>query len=567
MDKTTLQLIGPAARKRIYRGVKAVADAIAPTLGPAGRSALLPRSYNRGPRIADDGYMVAENVRPKDEHEAAAAEAFKEMIKKTNELVGDGTTSTGIIGFNLYDRTYRDLLSEETPTASLEGVKRGGVNVVERAREMKEAAKLVIEEIKKHAKPIKTLADLERIAFIAIKDEEAAKTVAKMAWELGRDEGGNFVDNHVDVVEGYKGVIETETVSGMKFPAKVAHRAFVTVPERYEMVLDNTAVLITNWKLDNPYELVALLQRVKAPKLAIFAPEFSQGVLTSMVASFKNGVFSYPVKCPALRTVQMEDLAVYTGARVIDKDTGAKIDNVTAADLGFAEKIVVKDTENREDATLMGGRGYKVKRGEKNLVEERREVLKGQLNESRNDLDRMQLGKRIANLSSAVGVVRVGAATDKETLHLKLKIEDGVFACKAALQEGYVKGGGLCLKEIAEKLPKSVLTDALRAPYELIQKNAGGALEIGKDVIDPAKVVRLEVEHAVSIASTLIQVEVSMPEEREDTPADGYVMIAAAIDRYVRMEAKHLGLLKDNEDVAESERNEAFDRAMLGADK
>lgn len=567
METITETLIGAAARRKIWRGVNAVVNAIAPTLGPAGRSAILPRSYNRGPRIADDGYMVAENVQLRDPHERAAADAFKEAIKKTNELVGDGTTSTGIIAGALYNGVYTELSVEDVPTASLEGVKKGGVNVVERAKEMRTAMALVVEEIKKQAKPVKTLVDLEKIAFIAIKDEAVAKTVADMAWKIGRDEAGNFVDNHVDVVEGYKGEIETEVIVGMKFPSKVAHRGFVTDLARYEMVANDVAVLITNYKLDNPFELIRLLERVKAPKIAIFAPEFSTGVLTTMVATVKNGIFCYPIKSPALRTVQMEDLGVYTGARVIDKDTGAKLEGVTASDLGFAEKIVVKDTENREDATLIGGRGHKVKRGESNLVEERRTMLKSQLKEARNDIDRIQLEKRIANLSSAVGVIRVGGATDKETLHMKLKIEDGVFACKAALQEGYVKGGGLCLKEIAEKLPKNALTEALRAPYELIQKNAGGVLEIGKDVIDPAKVVRQEVEHAVSIASTLIQVEVSMPEMREEGPAEGYKEIAKAIDRFVLIQSKQWGLFKESQDMAESDREAAFDTAMHEANK
>lgn len=541
----TAPLVGPKARKKILAGVNAVVTAISPTLGPKGRSALLPRSYNRGPRIADDGYFVAENVNPRDEHERLAADAFKEAIRKTNERAGDGTTSTGVIAGKLINETFEKLSDQDIPAA---GAPPKSADVIAIQQEMKTTKDLVVEEIKKRAKPIKTLADLERIALIAVKEEIPAKLVAKMAWDVGRDSSGTFIDNHIDVIEGYKGEIETEVITGMKFPSKVAHRAFVTKPERHEMVADQVPVLITNHKLDNPYVVVAILDKLKVSKIAIFAPEFGTGVLTSLIKTTQNGLFCFPIKSPALRTVQLEDLAAYTGAKVIDKDVGMKLENITIRDLGYAERIVVKDTENREDAILLGGKGEKLAGKQKTMIEDRREMLKEQLGEARNDLDKKQLNLRIANLSSAVGIIRVGSSTDNENLQLKLKIEDGVFACKAALQEGYVQGGGLCLKDIAEKLPESVLTSALKAPYELIQKNAGGKLDIGKEVIDPAKVVRLEVEHAVSVASTMITTEIVIPEIREKGPAEGYEDIAKAIRFFAVLFGKQHSLIKDAED-------------------
>ena len=386
-----------------------------------------------------------------------------------------------------------------------------------------------------------------------------------MVWEIARDGAGNYIDNHIDVVEGYKGGIETETVRGMRFPSKIAHRAFINKPERFEMIAEDVAVFITNFKLDNPFEVVALLNNCKVPKIALFAPEFSAGVIKSLVETTKNGLFCYPVKSPALRTDQLEDLAVYTGATVIDKDTGKKLINVRAADLGFAERIIVKDTENKEDAVLLGGKGEKTKRGDGSLVYERCKILKEQIKESRNELTTITLQKRIANLSSAVGVIRVGASTDKEGLYLKLKIDDGVYACKAALEEGYVEGGGLCLKKIAEKLPENVLTESLKAPYELIQKNCGG-IAIGKDVIDPAKVVKMEVEHAVSIASTMLMIDVSIAEKREISEAEGLELVARAVLKGVYYEAKHTSMLKENEDEMEADRMKIFEEIML-ADK
>jgi len=565
MDKTSEPVIGAEARKKILAGVNKVYNVVRLTLGPEGRNALLPRTYNRGPRNTNDGVTIAQNVRPKDEYEQLVSEYYNEGSKKTNELVGDGTTTTAVIAGFLTNQILTELTAKDIPSASLVGSKTSRKGVRALRQEMKDAKDKVIAEIKAIAKPIKTLADLEKIAIVSIgkEDEGVAKTVAKLVWEVGRDDAGNFIDNNIDVVEGYKGEVETEITKGMKFSAKVAHSAFVNNPGRFEMVAEDVAVFITNYKLDNPYEVVGILERVKVAKIAIFSPDFSPVVIKSLIETTKGGLFCYPIKCPALRTEVLKDLAVYTGATVIDKDTGAKLANVQATDLGFATRIIVKDTENREDATLRGGRGELKKVGDVNAITERIETLKSQLKEARNDVTRITLEKRIASLSSAVGIIRVGATTSAEGLYLKLKIEDGVYACKAALQEGYVEGGGKCLKKIAEKLEKNILTDALVAPYDQIQKNAGGQLEIGKEIIDPAKVVRLEVEHGVSVASMLITVEILLPETKEKMPGDGYADIAKAISRYSYYWAKHQGLLKASEDEAEADRDKEFERVML----
>lgn len=567
MDKTSEPISGIQARKKILNGVNKVFNVVKLTLGPEGKNAILPRTFNRGPRVTNDGVTISDNVRLRDEYEAIAADTFKEGSKRTNELVGDGTTGTAVIAGNLINQIFNEISSDDIPLAQLEGVKskRKGVRAIR--QEMKDAKELVIAEIKGRAKPIKTLAELEKIAVISIgkEDDTIAKIVANVVWETARDATGNFINNYIDVVEGYKQEIETEIIRGMRFPSKVAHRSFVNRPERFEMVGDDVAVLVTNYKMDNPHEVLEILNKLKVAKIAFFSPEFSNSVMALMIANIqKAGFLLYPVKCPSLRTEQLEDLAAYTGATVIDKDSGRKLINVTVEDLGFAGKIVVKDTENREDAVLLGGKGEKSKIGDGTRITERVEKLKGQLKEARTELVRLQLEKRIANLSSAVGVIRVGATSSAEGLYLKLKIEDGAFACKAALEEGYVQGGGLCLKKIAEKLDKNILTEALKSPYEQIQRNAGGGLEIGKDVIDPAKVVRLEVEHGVSVASMMITTDILIPETREKSPAEGYESIAKAINQYAFYWAKQQGIIKSNEDEMEGDRNRAFEDVING---
>lgn len=560
MTETTVTLVGAKARLKVRSGVEKVYNAVRRTLGPEGRNALLPRTYNRGPRITNDGITVIELARQlKDDHERLAAEAFAEGSKRTNELAGDGTTATSVIGGTLYLEALDRLPTDDTPVAGMQ--KGRGVRALR--KEMKDVKEIVISKIKERAVQIDTLEDLKKISVISIgkEDQEVADKVAELVWNVGRDSDGAFVDNHIDVVEGYKGEVETERTEGMRFPSKLANRVFVNRPERFEMVAEDVAVFITNYSLDNPHEVVGILEKAikgGVTKIALFAPKYSNLVLKSLIETTKNGFFCFPVLAPALRTEQLIDLSVYTGATIIDKDTGRKLANVTAADLGFATKIVVKDTEAKDDAIILGGRG-----AGSEMIADRIKVLKEQLVESKTDIARMQLERRIANLAAAVGVVRVGASTNAESLFLKLKIEDGVNACKAALQEGYVKGGGLCLKEIADEMEENVLTNALKAPYLQIQENAGGVVDITEDIIDPAKVIRLEVEHAVSIASSLITADIIIADVADRPVYDGYEAVAKAILKGVYFEAKHKGQIQESQDEQDMDMQRVFDEVML----
>lgn len=557
-NDVTVTLTGAKARKKVRAGVEKVFNAVRRTLGPEGRNALLPRTYNRGPRITNDGITVIELARQlKDEHERLAAEAFAEGSKRTNELAGDGTTATSVIGATLYFDIVDQLPQDDVPSV---GTAKKGVRALR--REMMDIKDEVVRRIKENTTPISTLEDLKQIAVVSIgkEDKDVSDKVAELVWNVGRDEDGLFIDNHIDVVEGFKGEVEVERTEGMRFPSKLAHRAFINRPERFEMVAEDVHVLVTNFNLDNPHELVAIMEKaVKAgiTKLAIFAPQYSALVIKSMIESTKNGFWCYPVLSPALRTEQLIDLGEYVGARIVDKDS-RKLTNVIPDDFGFAQKIVVRDTEVRDDAVLIGGRG-----AGSEAVKSRLQILKSQLVEAKTDLSRIQLEKRIANLSSAIGVVRVGASTNAELLYLKLKIEDGVNACKAALQEGYVKGGGLCLKEIADQMGQNVLTNALMAPYLQIQENAGGVVEIGEDIIDPAKVIRLEVEHAVAIASSLITTDIIIANVADRPVYDGYELLAKAFGKMAFYQAKHYGLLQEAADESNADMERAFEETIL----
>ena len=554
--KSTKLILGNKSREKILRGINTIYDAVKLTLGPSAGSALMYRTYARGPRIVDDGHTIAQCIEPKDEFENLVANVLKEAAERTNQRAGDGTASTITLAGKLVNDIFAKFSDSDKSYASSK------MNVQKIRKELLNLSKQVQEKIKERSKKIESLEDLEKIAIVSLGNEEVGKIVAKLVYEVG-------VDGFIDVIDGYRGELETEVIKGARFPAKPGAKAFVNNPKRFEMVIEDCPVFLTNYKLDNDNQIRQTFQRLlsKNSKLAILAPEFSEQVLISMVQTTKQGVFMFPVKVPSLRTEQFEDLAIYFGATFIDKNTGKKLENAEESDLGFVSKLVVKDTENREDAIALGGRGVgesrmKIANRDYQLsspVDERIKILKEQITEERIDSHKKLLERRIASLASAIGVIRVGASTTAESLPLKLKIEDAQYSCKSALEEGYVKGGGLCLKEIAEEMPESILTNALKAPYEQIQTNNEESFEIDKDVIDPAKVVRLEVEHAISVAANLITCKLIVAEEREKSPAEGYEEIARAIMFYNKIVNKQQSIYKENEFEIEKDKMAGYE--------
>ena len=538
MKHTLIAQDGQALRY-IKQGVDLIYGAVKRTLGPEAGTTLMYRTFNRGPRNVDDGFYTAEVIIPKNPFVKLASEFFKEATMRTNRKVGDGTSATTVVAGVLFNDVYSKLQAKTQGYSS--GKTSGGV--MQMKRDILESAKEVKESITKSAKPIKSLADLQKIASISLgEDGELSKTIASMAFDVG-------VDGFIDVVEGHKGEVETEVIKGMRFPAKVCGKAFVNKPERFEMVVEDCPVFITNYKMDNDLLSRFVVSKFESTKAILIAPDFSEQVLVNMVLARQNGTFLWPVKVPSLRTEQMEDLAVYCGAKLYDKNKGDKLEHFKKEDLGSLEKLIVKDVETKEDAIALGGRGI----GD---VAARIKTLRGQLEETKEPQFKMLMERRIASMASAGGVIRVGSPTDAESLPLKLKIEDVVYACKAALKSGYVKGGGVCLKEIADKLPdEHILKTALLAPYKQIQENAGGSLDIGKDVIDPADAVYYAVEHATSVVSSLITVKNLIPEAPENEAGEGEMAIANAIDGYVKAWKREKGIMTENEKLQQQDMN------------
>lgn len=570
MSRPTKTLTGEKARRAILEGVHAIYEPVRRTLGPQGRNALLYRTFNRGSRITNDGVTVAECQEPKDVFQRLAAAAFKEACKRTNEKVGDATTGTTVVAGKLFIDVFKMLSEGKSEFTRSDS---GKVGVMTLRKQILETAELVKAAIKKSATKVETLEELEKIAIVSVEDEELGKIIAKMAWEVG-------IDGFIDVVEGYKGEIETEVIRGFRFPGKVGAKAFVNNPTRYEMVAQDAAVLVTNYAFDNASETAPMLQALNktVSKLIVIAPSFSENILVQMVNATKQGFFFFPVAVPALRTEQFEDLAIYCGAQFIDKNKGKKLRMVDANDLGFLEKLIIKDTEAREDAIATGGKGALdemmsytdteiVEEKGKNVkrkvlkekvsskVAERIAVLKGQLAETQQEQFKKLLERRIASMGSAVGVVRVGDSTQASSLYRKLKIEDAVYACKAALRGGYVHGGGLCLKEIAETLPEeNVMRAALMAPYEQIQSSVDGGIEIGPEIIDPMEAIFYTVEHAAGVVAALATVDVITVEIEDPLTGEGEHAIARALTEFVVSNKRHLGQISASQEEAERDR-------------
>lgn len=557
MHTPTPVIFDKEAREKILKGAGIIYDSVRRTMGPEGGNVLMYGLYSRPYRITNDGYTVAEIIEIKDVHAKLAAEAIKDAAKRTNMLAGDGTSATTVIsGKGVL--TVLPAIAAVSDTADFEKALKKKSNdpkkgVMSIKRDLFATKDLVITKLKKMSKPVKDLQDLERIATISLEDTDLGKTVAGMSWKVGA--GG-----HIDIAEGFNGQIETEVIEGARFPAKIPAKVFVNKPERYEMEMLDTPVFLTNHVVDKTLMGVVLDRLQGLSRLVILAPDFKDSALLVMAQiNKKNGELIYaPVKVPSLKTVQFEDIEIFTGAKFFNKDANDKLEGITNADLGYLSKLVVKDADVREDAVAIGGKGTKEKilsmsKGEViktqvSPVTERIKMLTEQLTATRESGQKEILKRRIAGLQSAVGIIRVSRDSEAETYYWKKKIEDGVYACKAALEEGYLPGGGMALKEIADKLPDTdLLKPALLAPYEQIQENSGG-VEIGPDVIDPTKAIRCAVEHAVSVIANLATVRVIIPEAREVTPGEGYNSIAAAIQQFVMFWAREKGIIQENEE-------------------
>jgi len=541
MSKPTQVISDKRVLEYLKKGVDAITIPVSKTFGPEAGTTLMYRTYNRGPRNVDDGFYTSEVIVPKDPHTRLVSEFFKEATMRTNRKVGDGTSATTIIAGALFNYLYTTLSPKVQGFSTKETNKTLGVMAMK--REILKEADIVKAQIKEASKPVKDLKDLEKIAAISLGEtSELSKTIAKLAFDVG-------TDGFIDVVEGYKGEVEVERVEGMRFRAKVADKAFLNKKEQFKMEVEDCPMFITNYKLDNDALVQHVLNLANSAKLIVIAPDFSNLVLTKMALAFKDGAFIWPVKVPSLRTEQLEDMAAYAGAKLVDKHKGMRLEDLNGTEFGRLAKLIVSDVEVNDDAIAMGGAGKKEE------IKARIKTLQGQLVETKEPQFKLLMERRIASLASAGGTIRVGSPTDAESLPLKLKVEDVVGACRAALRGGYVKGGGLCLKDIADTLPDGhILKTALLAPHNQIQINSGG-ITVSKDIIDPTEAVYYAVEHATSVVASLITIKTLVVEEPEIQQGEGEMVLAQAVKKLGFYWAKKENILSENEKLSELDAN------------
>ena len=523
-----------AARDKMLRGVDTLANAVRVTLGPKGRNVLLDKSFG-APRISKDGVTVAKEIELEDKFENMGAQMVKEVASKTSDLAGDGTTTATILA--------QAILHEGAKAVA------AGMNPMDLKRGVDMAVEAVTAEIEKRAKKVRTNEEIAQVGTISANgDREIGDYIAEAMQKVG-NEG-------VITVEEAKSLhTELEVVEGMQFDRGYLSPYFVTNAEKMLCELEDPYILLHEKKLSNLQAMLPLLEAVvqaSRPLLVIAEDVEGEALATLVVNKLRGGLKVAAVKAPGFgdrRKAMLEDMAILTGAQVISEDLGIKLENVTLDMLGKAKRIII----GKEDTTVVAGAG------KKSDITGRCNQIRAQIDETSSDYDREKLQERLAKLAGGVAVLRVGGVTEIEVKERKDRVEDAMHATRAAVEEGVVPGGGVCLLYATTGLDKlqsenddqrvgvDIVKRALQAPVRQIVENAGvdGAVVAGKlleqkdknygydaqgerytdmvksGIIDPAKVVRLALQDAASVAGLLITTEAMVAEKPEKKGAGG----------------------------------------------
>lgn len=524
-------------KKKLKRGVDAVADAVRVTLGPRGHNVILDKGFG-SPTVTNDGVSIAKEITLKDKFENMGAEIVKEVANKTNDVAGDGTTTATVLMQALVSEGLRQTVMGQSAMAIRTGMEHASRDVVEALRDM--------------AIPIGKGDEVKQVATISAESEEIGAKIAETIDKVGKD-------GVVTVEESQSFGIETEFTEGMEFDRGYVSPYMITNAERMEAEYRDALILITDKKVSTVQEILPLLEKLAQSgkkELVIVADDVDGEALATFVVNKLRGGFSVlAVKAPGYgdrKKEMLQDIAVTTGGTVIAEEVGLKLDAADLSMLGKANRVVA----TKDKTVIVGGKG------KKSEIDDRVKALRAQLKESSSKFDKEKLEERIAKLSGGVAVIKVGAATETEMKYLKLKIEDAVNATKAAIEEGIVPGGGVALVKAAgtvaanmekkagkkplsaeEEVGYRIVLKALETPLKQIAANAGkddgsvvvenvknGKGNAGYDaardvmvedmiaagIIDPVKVTRSGVENAVSAAGILLTTEAAVAEEPED---------------------------------------------------
>ncbi len=521
------------ARSRLKAGIDILANAVATTLGPKGRNVALDRKFG-SPTITHDGVTVAKEVELEDPYENMGAQLLKEAATKTNDIAGDGTTTSTVLAHAMVSEGLKNLSAGANPMMLKKGIER--------------ASKEISNAIAKTAIDVTTKEEIGSVAAISAQDEDIGDLIAEVMDKVGKD--------GVITVEESKGLeFETEYVEGMQFDRGYISPYFVTNPENMESVIEEPYILIHDKKISAASDIVPLLEKlvqVGTRELVVIAEDIDGEALATLVLNKLRGMLNVmAVKAPGFgdrRKAMLQDIAVLTGGTVITEELGRKLESVTINDLGKAGKVL----STKDDTTVIEGGG------DSDKIKGRIEEIKVEIDRSTSDYDKEKLQERLAKLSGGVAVIRVGAATETELKEKKHRVEDALSATRAAVEEGIVPGGGVALINALKSIEKlsdkeedintgiKVVRAALTMPLRGIVRNAGreGAVvleavrrkqeeaendRIGYDVIsgeyvdmveagiiDPAKVTKGALENAASIAAMILTTEALITDIPED---------------------------------------------------
>jgi chaperonin GroEL len=524
-------MFGEDSRHTILAGVNKLANAVRVTLGPKGRNVVLEKKFG-GPTITKDGVTVAKEIELEDASENLGAQMVREVASKTSDVAGDGTTTATVLAQAIYREGAKSVAAGANPMALKRGIEKATDKAIERIQQL--------------SKPVAGPAVSQVAAVSANNDQAIGKIIAEAMEKVGKD-------GVITVEEGKTMQTELEVVEGMQFDRGYLSPYFVTDPERMECVLENALVLIHEKKIGNMKDLLPLLEQIagaRKPLLIVSEDVEGEALATLVVNKLRGSLTAAAVKAPGFgdrRKAMLEDLAIVTGARAIMEETGIKLEGVKLEDLGKAKRVII----NKDDTTIIEGAGVK------KAVEGRVKQLRTQIEDTTSDYDREKLQERLAKLVGGVAIIKVGAATETEMKEKKARVEDAMHATRAAVEEGIVPGGGVCLVRVAEALDKLKLEDpdeqtgvrvvrrALEEPLRWIAQNAGvegaivvekvraskdpnygfnAATEVYEDlvkagVIDPAKVTRTALQNAASIAGLMLTTEATICELNEEKAA------------------------------------------------
>ena len=526
-------LFSDDARKKMKDGVDKLANATKVTLGPLGRSVVLEKKFG-SPAIVDDGVTIAKEIELSDAYENMGAQLVKEVATKTNDNAGDGTTTAIVLTQSLLNEGIRNI----TAGANSKSIQRG----------MHKALELVVKELKKNSRPVKTKEEKAQVATISANDIEIGNMIAQAMEKVGHE-------GVITVEEGESSETTLEVVEGMQFDRGYISPYFISDNERMEAVLEDAYIIITEKKISAMNDILPVLEKIvqTGKPFLILAEDVEGEALATLVVNKLRGTLKCAaVKAPGFgdrRKEMLQDIAILTKGQVISEELGHKLEKVGLDMLGRAKRVVI----DKDNTTIVSGAGDKIE------IKKRSDAIRKQIEDTTSDYDREKLQERLAKLSGGVAVINVGAATETEMKAKKAKVEDASNATRAGVEEGMIAGGGVALLRAGESLEKfkgadedettggQIVRRALQAPLRQLAENSGqeasvvvqkilsSAAGIGLDasngeyvdlfkagIVDPLKVTRTALENAVSIVGTILTTEVlvsDIPEKKEPAAA------------------------------------------------